>query len=84
MIIHEEIAQAALTHSDLSNVQLTFLQQSQNTTFRVETVTKDKFLLRFHTGIEAASSLPTQKCACEVWGKGKGYCVWDLKPFPLP
>jgi Ser/Thr protein kinase RdoA (MazF antagonist) len=54
MVIDEAIAQAALTHYDLPNVQLTFLRQSQNTTFRVETPTKDKFLLRLHTGIEAA------------------------------
>ncbi|MCG6138792.1 MAG: phosphotransferase [Nostoc sp. LLA-1] len=54
MIIDEELAQTALTHYDLSNVQLTFLQRSQNTTFRVETPTKDKFLLRFHAGIETA------------------------------
>lgn len=54
MIIDEEIAQAALTHYDLSNVQLTFLGRSQNTTFRVETPTKGKFLLRLHAGIEAA------------------------------
>ncbi|WP_190756710.1 phosphotransferase enzyme family protein [Nostoc sp. FACHB-145] len=53
MIIDEEIAQAALTHYDLSNVQLKFLGQSQNTTFQVETPTLDKFLLRFHAGIEA-------------------------------
>lgn len=52
MIIDEEIAQAALTHYDLPNVQLTFLQRSQNTTFRVETPINDKFLLRFHLGIE--------------------------------
>lgn len=55
MIIDEEIAQAVLTHYDLSNVQLTFLQRSQNTTFRVETPTKNKFLLRFHAGIEVAN-----------------------------
>ena len=55
MVIDEAIAQAALTHYDLPNVQLTFLGQSQNTTFRVETPTKDKFLLRLHAGIEAAS-----------------------------
>ncbi|WP_250122279.1 phosphotransferase [Chroococcidiopsis sp. CCMEE 29] len=54
MITDEEIAQAALTHYNLSNVQLTFLGRSQNTTFRVETSTKDKFLLRLHTGIEIA------------------------------
>lgn len=53
MIIDEEIAQAALTHYDLSNVQLKFLGQSQNTTFQVETPSKDKFLLKFHAGIEA-------------------------------
>jgi Ser/Thr protein kinase RdoA (MazF antagonist) len=62
MVIDEEIAQAALTHYDLPNVQLTFLGQSQNTTFRVETSTKDKFLLRFHTGIEAAG-----EDSQEVW-----------------
>ncbi|WP_335052757.1 hypothetical protein [Nostoc sp.] len=30
------------------------------------------------------SSLPTQRCACEGWGKGKGKRVRNLKPFPLP
>lgn len=52
MVTDEEIAQAALTHYGLSNAQLTFLGQSQNTTFRVETPT-DKFLLRLHVGIKA-------------------------------
>ncbi len=54
MVIDEAIAQAALTQYDLPSVQLTFLGQSQNTTFRVETATEDKFLLRLHAGIEAA------------------------------
>lgn len=62
MVIDEEIAQAVLTHYDLPNVQLTFLGQSQNTTFRVETPTEDKVLLRLHAGIEAAS-----KGSQEVW-----------------
>jgi len=50
-----EIAQAVLTYYDLPNAQLTFLGQSQNATFRVETPTGDKFLLRLHVGIEIAS-----------------------------
>ncbi|HAZ47160.1 MAG TPA: hypothetical protein DDW76_32110 [Cyanobacteria bacterium UBA11369] len=52
--MNAEIAQAVLTFYDLPNAQLTFLGQSQNTTFRVETPTGDKFLLRLHVGIEIA------------------------------
>lgn len=52
--MNAEIAQAALTYYNVSNVQLTFLGQSQNTTFRVEAPTGDKFLLRLHVGIKAA------------------------------
>jgi len=52
--MNAEIAQAALMHYDLPNAQLTFLGQSQNTTFKVKTPTGDKFLLRLHVGIEAA------------------------------
>lgn len=52
--MNEEIAQAVLTYYDVPHAQLTFLGQSQNTTFRVETPTGDKFLLRLHVGIEAA------------------------------
>jgi Ser/Thr protein kinase RdoA (MazF antagonist) len=52
--MNAEIAQAALTYYNVPNAQLTFLGQSQNTTFRVETPTGDKFLLRLHVGIEAA------------------------------
>lgn len=52
--MNAEIAQAALSYYDVPNAQLTFLGQSQNTTFRVETPTGDKFLLRLHVGIEAA------------------------------
>jgi Ser/Thr protein kinase RdoA (MazF antagonist) len=63
MVIDEEIAQTALTHYDLPNVQLVFLGQSQNTTFRVETSTKDKFLLRLHAGIEVAED------SQETWRK---------------
>ncbi|MEJ6487636.1 hypothetical protein N0Y54_41405, partial [Nostoc punctiforme UO1] len=38
----------------------------------------------YETGGEStASSLPTQKCACEDWGKGKGNWVWDLNPLPI-
>jgi Ser/Thr protein kinase RdoA (MazF antagonist) len=52
--MNAEIAQAALIYYGLPNAQLTFLGQSQNTTFRVEMPTGDKFLLRLHVGIEAA------------------------------
>lgn len=52
--MNAEIAQAILTYYDILNAQLTFLGQSQNTTFRVETLIGEKFLLRFHVGIEAA------------------------------
>jgi Ser/Thr protein kinase RdoA (MazF antagonist) len=52
MGIDEEVVQAVLTYYDLQDAQLTFLGQSQNTTFRVETPTKDTFLLRLHRGIE--------------------------------
>lgn len=51
-----EIAQTVLKHYDLPNAKLTFLEQSQNTTFRVEIPTGDKFLLRLHIGIETASN----------------------------
>ncbi|QFS51465.1 hypothetical protein GXM_08959 [Nostoc sphaeroides CCNUC1] len=32
-------------------------------------------------GRVAPSSLPTQKCACEDWGKGKGNWGKGFKPF---
>lgn len=53
--MNEEIAQDALTYYDLPSAHLTFLGQSQNTTFRVETEipSGDKFLLRLHTSIES-------------------------------
>jgi Ser/Thr protein kinase RdoA (MazF antagonist) len=50
------LAQIALTHYDLPNANLTFLGKSQNTTFRVDTMTGDRFLLRLHTGIESSSA----------------------------
>ncbi|MCU0536778.1 MAG: phosphotransferase [Hydrococcus sp. Prado102] len=53
--MNAEIARSALTYYDVPNARLTFLGQSQNTTFRVETPTGNKFLLRFHVGIESAS-----------------------------
>lgn len=53
--MNAEIAQAVLTDYDLPNAQLTFLGQSQNTTFRVETLRGDRFLLRLHAGIQTAS-----------------------------
>ncbi|HEY9734826.1 MAG TPA: hypothetical protein V6D06_01045 [Trichocoleus sp.] len=56
------IAQAALTQYDLPNAELTFLGQSQNTTFRVDTPSGDQFLLRLHYGIEAADD-----ASQEVW-----------------
>lgn len=49
-----EIAQAILIDYDLPNAQVTFLGRSQNTTFRVEMSTGEKFLLRLHVGIESA------------------------------
>jgi Ser/Thr protein kinase RdoA (MazF antagonist) len=51
--MNAEITHAALTYYDLPNAQLTFLGRSQNTTFRVDTPTGDRFLLRLHVGIEA-------------------------------
>lgn len=51
--MNAETAQAALMYYSVTNAQLTFLGQSQNTTFRVEIPTGDKFLLRLHVGIEA-------------------------------
>jgi hypothetical protein len=36
----------------------------------------------FKSRRKATSSLPTQKCACEDWEKGKGKRVRDLNPFP--
>lgn len=50
-----ETAQAALQYYDLPDAQLTFLGQSQNTTFQVETPSGNKFLLRLHIGIETTS-----------------------------
>lgn len=44
-----------MAHYELSNAQLTFIGQSQNTTFRAQTSADDKFLLRIHSGIEANS-----------------------------
>ncbi|MBD2256063.1 phosphotransferase [Pseudanabaena sp. FACHB-2040] len=52
--MNAEIARTALTHYGLPDAQVTFLGRSQNTTFRVEIPTGDKFLLRFHSGIEVA------------------------------
>jgi Ser/Thr protein kinase RdoA (MazF antagonist) len=52
--MNAEIALAVLEYYDLPNAQLTFLGQSQNTTWRVETPSGEKFLLRLHTGIEVA------------------------------
>jgi hypothetical protein len=54
-MMNAKIAEAALTYYDLPPAQLTFLGQSQNTKFRVETSSGDRFLLRLHLGIEAAS-----------------------------
>ncbi|MFG6107558.1 hypothetical protein U2F10_35355 [Leptothoe sp. EHU-05/26/07-4] len=59
-----EIAQAALTYYDLPKVQLSFLEQSQNTTFRVETPAKEMYLLRLHIGVKAAG-----KSLYESWKK---------------
>ena len=53
--MNAKIAQTVLNYYDIFNAQLTFLGQSQNATFRVETPTGDKFLLRLHVGIEIAS-----------------------------
>jgi Ser/Thr protein kinase RdoA (MazF antagonist) len=50
--INTEIARSVLTYYNLPNVQVTFLGRSQNTTFRVETASGEKFLLRLHTGID--------------------------------
>lgn len=52
--MNAEMAQAVLTYYDMPNAQVTFLGQSQNTTFRVETSKGDRFLLRLHLGIEVA------------------------------
>ncbi len=51
--MNTKIAQDALSHYDLPNAQVVFIGQSQNTTFRVETLTGNKFLLRIHAGIGA-------------------------------
>ncbi|MGB3291667.1 MAG: hypothetical protein WBB01_01605 [Phormidesmis sp.] len=49
-----KIAYSALKHYDLpSDAQIDFLGQSQNTTFRVETLKGDKFLLRVHVKMGA-------------------------------
>jgi Ser/Thr protein kinase RdoA (MazF antagonist) len=50
-----EIARAALMYYDVPNARLTFLGQSQNTTFQVETPIGERFLLRLHVGIDSAS-----------------------------
>jgi Ser/Thr protein kinase RdoA (MazF antagonist) len=51
-LINVETATSALKYYDLPNAQLTFLGQSQNTTFQVEIPSGNKFLLRLHIGIE--------------------------------
>lgn len=51
--MNTKIAQDALSHYDLPDAQVIFIGQSQNTTFRVETPTGNKFLLRIHAGIGA-------------------------------
>ena len=51
--MNTKIAQDALSHYDLPDAQVIFIGQSQNTTFRVETPTGNKFLLRTHAGIGA-------------------------------
>lgn len=51
--MNTKIAQDALFHYDLPDAQVIFIGQSQNNTFRVETPTGNKFLLRIHTGIGA-------------------------------
>ncbi|MFM7427088.1 MAG: phosphotransferase enzyme family protein [Elainella sp.] len=48
-----EIAQVALAQYDLPAVSLTFLGQSQNTSFRIETAPGEVFLLRLHVGLAA-------------------------------
>lgn len=62
--MNAETAQAALMYYSVTNAQLTFLGQSQNTTFRVEIPTGDKFLLRLHVGIEAVGN-----CSHDLWRK---------------
>lgn len=57
------MAYSALKHYDLpSDAQINFLGQSQNTTFRVETLKGDKFLLRVHVGMGA-----TDDGSLDVW-----------------
>jgi len=57
--MNTDIAQVALTNYDILDAQLTFIGQSQNTTFRVDAPTGDRFLLRLHTGIETAGDRST-------------------------
>ncbi len=49
-----DLAEAALIQYNLVGAQLTFLGQSQNTTFRVDASTGEQFLLRLHAGIDSS------------------------------
>ncbi|GAB4379597.1 MAG: phosphotransferase [Elainellaceae cyanobacterium] len=57
--MNTDIAHVVLTSYDIPDAQLTFIGQSQNTTFRVEASTGDRFLLRLHTGIETTGGRST-------------------------
>jgi Ser/Thr protein kinase RdoA (MazF antagonist) len=60
--MNTDIAQVVLTNYNIFDAQLTFIGKSQNTTFRVETSTGDRFLLRLHSGIETTSDDST-----DIW-----------------
>jgi Ser/Thr protein kinase RdoA (MazF antagonist) len=64
--MNTDIAQVVLTNYDIPGAQLTFIGQSQNTTFRVETSTGDRFLLRLHSGIETTGDRST-----DVWREAR-------------
>ncbi len=55
------ISQLALEHYDIGGVALiAFIGQSQNTTFRVEALSGDKFLLRVHMGLDDGEAKSNQ------------------------
>lgn len=56
-----KIANAALSYYDLLNPQPTFLGQSENTTFKIETFLDKTFLLRIHHCIGSADA------ATDIW-----------------
>lgn len=55
--MQEKTASEILNRYMLSHAQVTFIGRSQNTTYRVDTATQGKFLLRIHHGIDTDDDL---------------------------